>query len=155
MIISIFSIPSFVAKVRTTLNSPYTWLILTLFIMCFLGTMNEAMAASVSDSSGSGLPWEGPLTKIGNSISGPVAFVISLTGLIACGAALIWGGEISEFTRRIIYVVLVICIIVFAKSMLQGTLFSGAVLRQNTVISIEDLSAYSKSHLSSKIVGEK
>ena len=51
-----------------------------------------------------------------------------MLGLIATGATLIWGGEISEFVRRIIYVILVICIIVFANGLLTGALFSGAVV---------------------------
>ncbi|MHB1221958.1 MAG: TrbC/VirB2 family type IV secretion system protein [Gammaproteobacteria bacterium] len=154
MIAPILSISSLVTKVRIALINPYTWLIMLLFVVLFLSSINSAMAANISES-GSGLPWEGPLTKISNSISGPVAFVIALTGIIACGATLIWGGEISEFTRRIIYLVMVICVIVFAKSMLQGTLFTGAVVSQHTVITIADVSAYEKLHPSILHLGGK
>jgi type IV secretion system protein VirB2 len=146
MITSIFSVSSLMTNIRTTFSHPYTWLIFMVFVVLFLNPLNLAMAANVSNGGGGGLPWEGPLARLSDSISGPVAFAISLTGIIACGATLIWGGEISEFTRRIIYLVMVICVVVFAKSMLQGALFSGAVVRQGTVISSDDLSAYSKSH---------
>ncbi|MVD51961.1 conjugal transfer protein TrbC, partial [Proteus mirabilis] len=88
----------------------------------------------------------GPLTKLKQSISGPVAFVIALLGIIACGATLIWGGEVSEFTRRIIYVVLVVCIIVFANTLLTGALFSGAVVPHDAAISAADVAAYAKAH---------
>ncbi|HAN9741188.1 TPA: conjugal transfer protein TrbC, partial [Escherichia coli] len=91
------------------------------------------------EGGGAGLPWEGPIAKLVQSISGPVAFGIALLGIIACGATLIWGGEISEFTRRIIYVILVVCIIVFAKNLLTGTMFSGAVIPANATITADDV----------------
>ena len=42
------------------------------------------------------------------------------------------------------------------ENILDGLLqIDGAVVKQSTVISITDFSAYSKSHLNSKIVGEQ
>ncbi|MDC9654352.1 TrbC/VirB2 family protein [Xanthomonas perforans] len=81
-----------------------------------------------SGGGGAGLPWEEPIAKLRKSISGPVAFAVSLLGLIATGCTLIWGGEIGEFARKMVYVVLVIALIVFANTLLTGTMFSGAVL---------------------------
>ena len=51
-------------------------------------------------------------------------------GIVVAGATLVWGGEINEFVRRIIMLVLVISLIVFAANILS-TLFnvSGAVIR--------------------------
>jgi type IV secretory pathway VirB2 component (pilin) len=46
---------------------------------------------------------------------------------VASGGMLIFGGEISEFTRRIMYVVLVAAIILGAASLLT-TLFTTAAL---------------------------
>jgi len=106
-----------------------------LFIM-----VEPTMAADATGATGGpGLPWEGPLDKLQKSISGPVAFVIALLGIIACGATLIWGGEVSEFTRRIVYVVLVVCLIVFANTMLTGVLFSGAMIPYDTTLSLQNL----------------
>lgn len=89
-------------------------------------------AAFASDAAGgtggAGLPWETTLEKIRRSISGPVAFTISLVGFVAAGATLVWGGEISEFAKRIIYLVLVVSMIVFANTLLTGVLFAGAVI---------------------------
>jgi len=108
------------------------FLVLGIFtVMYFLLSSNLAFAADTTGGGGAGLPWEGPLDKLRRSFSGPVAFVIALLGIIACGSTLIWGGEISEFTRRIIYVVLVVCLIVFANSLLTGALFSGATIPTN------------------------
>ncbi len=90
---------------RAVLTNPYFWLMAALVLGASLCAIEPAHAADATEGGGSGLPWEGPLTKLKQSISGPVAFVIALLGIIACGATLIWGGS-SEFTRRIIYVVL-------------------------------------------------
>lgn len=118
-----------------------------MMIALFFGVVDMAHAADATAGGGAGLPWESPLDKIKKSISGPVAFVIALLGIIACGATLIWGGEVSEFMKRIIYVVLVICLIVFANTMLTGVLFSGAVLPGDAaIISQADIAAYAKAH---------
>lgn len=75
-----------------------------------------------------GLPWETPLDTLATSIKGPVAFAISLLGLIGCGGMLIWGGEINEFLRRFIMLVLVISLLVFAANLLSNLFGVGAVI---------------------------
>ncbi|EEQ2490312.1 conjugal transfer protein TrbC [Escherichia coli] len=130
-------------RIRAAASSPTFWIGIAVLALVFF-SMNPAHAADASAGGGAGLPWEGPLEKLKQSISGPVAFIIALLGIIACGATLIWGGEISEFTRRIIYVVIVVCIIVFANSLLTGALFSGAVVPENLRISADDVAAFLK-----------
>ena len=83
---------------------------------------------AVASTSGGGLPWEAPLTTLTNSIKGPVAYAISLMGIVAAGAMLIWGGEVNEFLRRIIMLVLVVSLIVFASNILTTLFNSSAVL---------------------------
>ena len=73
------------------------------------------------------MPWEDPLTRISNSIKGPVAYAISLIGTVVTGAMLVWGGEINEFARRLIMLVLVISLIVFASNILT-TLFNASAV---------------------------
>jgi type IV secretion system protein VirB2 len=100
-----------------------------LFILSFIAiTLMWSMPAHAS-TSGSGLPWETPLNTFKDSITGPVAFIISILGIIGCGAALIWGGEIGDFVRKMIMVILAISILVFASKILT-VLFSasGAVI---------------------------
>lgn len=58
-------------------------------------------------SSGGGLPWEGPLQQIQQSITGPVAGFIALAAVAVAGGMLIFGGELNDFARRLMYVVLV------------------------------------------------
>jgi len=128
------------ARSRTLaiLRNPHFWMAV-LFILLMSGVIHPAHAADASDGGGAGLPWEGPLEKLKKSISGPVAFIIALLGIIATGAALIWGGEIGEFTKKMIYVVLVVCIIVFANTLLTGALFSGAIVPHGVTITASDL----------------
>jgi type IV secretion system protein VirB2 len=58
-------------------------------------------------SSGGSLPWEGPLQQIQQSITGPVAGFIALAAVAVAGGMLIFGGELNDFARRLMYVVLV------------------------------------------------
>ena len=69
-----------------------------------------------------GLPWETPLTTIMNSLTGPVALAISLISITITGGVLVFGGDLGEFARRSILLVLVIGLIVAAASVLT-TLF--------------------------------
>jgi len=70
-------------------------------------------------STTTGLPWESPLETIKQSITGPVAFGISLLGIVAAGAGLIWGGELSGFIKTMIYIVLVIAIIISGTNIMN------------------------------------
>lgn len=65
------------------------------------------IAAPAFASSGGGLPWEGPLEQIQESITGPVAGFIALAAVAVAGGMLIFGGELNDFARRLMYVVLV------------------------------------------------
>jgi type IV secretory pathway VirB2 component (pilin) len=78
-------------------------------------------------TTGGNLPWDTPLQTLETDIKGPVAYGLALLGIVASGGMLIFGGEISEFTRRIMYVVLVAAIILGAASLLT-TLFTTAAL---------------------------
>ena len=83
-----------------------SWLVLALIVLLACHPI-----AAHATSAGGNLPWDGPLTTLKNDITGPVAFTISLLAMVACGAALVFGGEINEFIRRIIMLVLVAALI--------------------------------------------
>ncbi len=72
---------------------------------------------------GGGLPWEAPLQRIQQSITGPVAMAIALIAVAVAGGMLIFGGEINDFARRLAYVVLV-CGILLGATQVVG-LFGG------------------------------
>jgi type IV secretion system protein VirB2 len=84
--------------------------------------------AHATSTGGSGLEWETPLQKIRDSVTGPVAYAISLLGIVVTGAILVFGGEINEFVRRLIMLVLVISLMVFAADLLNTLFNKGAVI---------------------------
>lgn len=108
------------------LRSPAIWMTGALLLLAMFG-ISPAHAADATASSSGALPWDGPIATIRADLAGPVAFGFALVGIFATGATLIWGGEISEFTRRMMYLVLVICVLVFSNTLLTGALFSGAL----------------------------
>lgn len=75
-----------------------------------------ATRAPALASSGGSLPWEGPLEQIQESITGPVAGYIALAAVAIAGGMLIFGGELNDFARRLVYVVLVAGILLGATT---------------------------------------
>jgi type IV secretory pathway VirB2 component (pilin) len=85
--------------------------------------------SAFASSGGGGLPWETPLRTIQQSLSGPVAFAIAVIAMAAAGGTLVFGGELTEFTRRACLLVLAIGFLVGGVSIMT-LLFgvSGAVV---------------------------
>lgn len=86
-------------------------------------------AAQASGAGGGGLPWEQPLKRISDSLTGPVALAISLIAFVVAGGTLVFGGELSEFARRAVMVVLAVAFLVLGgqfMSILFGV--SGALI---------------------------
>jgi len=77
------------------------------------------VAAEPALATDTGMPWEPALTRIQNSMTGPVALAVSILGIFVCGALLIFGGDMQEFVRRMIYVVLAIALLVSASSLIS------------------------------------
>ena len=88
-------------------------------------------------SSGGSLPWEGPLQQIQQSITGPVAGFIALAAVAVAGGMLIFGGELNDFARRLMYVVLVAGILLGATQIVALFGATGASIG----IAIEDVTA--------------
>ncbi|RYE56354.1 MAG: conjugal transfer protein TrbC [Rhizobiaceae bacterium] len=72
-------------------------------------------APALASTGGGGLPWEGPLQQIQESINGPVAGAIALAAMAIAGGMLIFGGELNDFARRLMYIVLVAGILLGAS----------------------------------------
>ena len=85
--------------------------------------------ALASQTSGGGLPYEDWLTKISNSITGPVAFTIAIAAIVTAGGALIFGGtEFGGFVKTLIFLGLVLGFIVAGKNTLAAITGQGAEL---------------------------
>jgi type IV secretion system protein TrbC len=85
-----------------------------------IATASAIILASpaLASTGGGGLPWEGPLQQIQESINGPVAGAIALAAMAIAGGMLIFGGELNDFARRLMYIVLVAGILLGAAELL-------------------------------------
>ncbi|MES9936740.1 MAG: TrbC/VirB2 family protein [Sedimenticola sp.] len=92
------------------------------FVGVILLLMSLDATAGTTDNP---LPWEGALDILKASITGPVALAISLIAIVVGGGMLIWGGELNDFARRMVVIVLVLAMIVAASNLLNA-LFAGA-----------------------------
>ena len=90
----------------------------------------EAFAAQ---GSGGSLPYESWLKKLRQSVSGPVAFALSIIGIVVAGGTLIFGGDLSGFFRTLIFIVLVMALLVGSQNMMSSFFGKGAVLTQQKV----------------------
>ena len=66
------------------------------------------------------LPWESPLNALQTSLTGPIAKSIGVIALAVSGGMLAFGGELNEFTKRIMMVVLAISVMLLAGSFVTG-----------------------------------
>ena len=90
-----------------------------LLLGAFLLTPHLALA---SEGTGGSLPYESWLTNLRNSVTGPVAFALSIIGIVIAGGVLIFGGDLNAFFRTLVFIVLVMALLVGAQNMM-GTLF--------------------------------
>jgi len=90
-------------------------------------------------SSGGGLPWEAPLEQIQESITGPVAGFIALAAVAVAGGMLIFGGELNDFARRLMYLVLVAGVLLGATQIVA--LFNATGASVGLSISIDQKTA--------------
>jgi type IV secretory pathway VirB2 component (pilin) len=104
-------------------------------ITAIVATM--VIASPALAGTGGGLPWEAPLQQIQESITGPVAGFIALAAVAIAGGMLIFGGELNDFARRLMYVVLVAGILLGATQIVGLFGATGA-----TIATAEDPSNY-------------
>ncbi|MBS0156583.1 MAG: TrbC/VirB2 family protein [Nitrospira sp.] len=101
----------------------YFWCVGLLLTLCAFMLPNEAYAAGTA---GGGLPYESALTRLRASITGPVAFTLSLIGIVGAAGVLIFGGELTGFLRMMVFLVLLIAILVGAQNVLTTLFAAGA-----------------------------
>lgn len=100
-----------------------TMLALVAAFLFFSLYTDPALAAA---GQGGGLPYESWLNKLRASVTGPVAFGVSMIGIVIAGAVLIFGGELNAFFRTLIFIVLVMALLVGAQNMMSSFFGRGA-----------------------------
>jgi type IV secretion system protein VirB2 len=117
-----------VISVKVKTGTRKTFAVIFVVFMAMAAALAVTDAAFASPTAGPGLAWEEPLKKLQESITGPVAMAISLIAIIAAGAALIFGGDMTGFMRTTVYIVLVLGIIVSASGLLSSLFGTSATL---------------------------
>ncbi len=82
--------------------------------------------ALASEGTGGSLPYESWLTNLRNSVTGPVAFALSIIGIVVAGGVLIFGGDLNGFFRTLIFLVLVMALLVGAQNVMSTFFGRGA-----------------------------
>jgi type IV secretion system protein VirB2 len=101
----------------------------TVFYLALLALIVlAAQPAMASTGTGGSLPYESWLTSLQNSVTGPVAFALSIIGIVVAGGVLIFGGELNAFFRSLIFIVLVMALLIGAKNMMSTFFGQGAVI---------------------------
>lgn len=98
---------------------------LGLFALLFFTVGNEAYAGTAS---GGSLPYESWLSSLRDSVTGPVAFALSIIGIVIAGGVLIFGGDLNGFFRTLIFIVLVMAFLVGAQNMMTTFFGNAAVI---------------------------
>ena len=106
-----------------THNRSYLCLGLLIMMIVFIG--NDAYAGTAT---GGSLPYESWLTSLRDSVTGPVAFTLSIVGIVVAGGVLIFGGDLHGFFRTLIFLVLVMAFLVGAQNMMTTFFGNAAVI---------------------------
>lgn len=86
-------------------------------------------AAFASTGGGGGsMPWNSFLTTLKNDLTGPTAGVVALIAFFALAYQLSWGGEMSDLTRRLVILGMVVSFLVAGSSGLSAMGITGAVV---------------------------
>lgn len=101
---------------------------LTLVLTAILLAALLPLDALASVGTGGSLPYESWLESLRNSVTGPVAFALSITGIVIAGGVLIFGGDLNGFFRTLIFLVLVMALIVGAQNIMSTFFGHGAVV---------------------------
>lgn len=99
-----------------------------------LGALLVASPGVWAQQQAGNLPWEMPLQTLISSLTGPVAFAIAVVGILACGAGLVFGGEMTELLRRLLQVGIAVCLIVFAVQVLNNWIGFGVEIASMQVV---------------------
>lgn len=83
-------------------------------------------SAHAAVGAGGGLPYESWLANLRSSVTGPVAFALSIIGIVIAGGVLIFGGDLNGFFRTLIFIVLVMALLVGAQNIMSNFFGQGA-----------------------------
>jgi type IV secretory pathway VirB2 component (pilin) len=117
-----------------------------LLLVLILVAPHHALA---SEGTGGSLPYESWLTNLRNSATGPVAFALSIIGIVIAGGTLIFGGDLNGFFRSLIFLTLVMALLVGAQNIMSTFFGRGAEIAFSVDAAINQV------ELVARVVGAK
>ena len=84
------------------------------------GNLAGGLQAAAAAGVGGGMPWEGPLVQIQRALTGGAAKAIAVIAMAVAGGMLAFGGELSEFAKRICMVVIAAATMIMASKIIEA-----------------------------------
>lgn len=106
---------------------------MALLLAGILALSSDAWAAT---GGGGALPYESWLETLRTSVTGPVAFSVSIIGIVVAGSVLVFGGDLNGFFRSIVFLVLVMALIIGANNLMTGFFGRSALVAALSLVEI-------------------
>lgn len=75
-------------------------------------------------------PWDSPLSKLSQNLTGPTSQSLALIGLFVAGGALVFGGDLGDFSKRVTWMTLALSLMLngaaFVNILANGTALPAA-----------------------------
>lgn len=97
-------------------------------LLCCMALFVCVMEVAVYASDGGDLPWNTGLDKLTKALSGKTALFVSMVGIFFAGGMLIFGGDLGNFGKSIMMVVLVGCILGGLGAVANAFIATGAMI---------------------------
>ncbi len=69
---------------------------------------------------GTAMPWDGPLDRIVDNLTGPFALAVGVLGLVVLAVRILFGEQFGQFARSIINVIIAIAMITGGAGLLRA-----------------------------------
>ena len=114
--------------------------------LLILWVMLSSHCAFAAEGTGGALPYETWLTNLRNSVTGPVAFALSIIGIVVAGGVLIFGGDLNGFFRTMIFIVLVMALLIGAQNIMGSFFGRGAEIALHDSYRLQIDAAFTEPH---------
>ena len=77
-------------------------------------------AGSPAWAGGATMPWDGPLDRLVDNLTGPFALAVGVLGLVVLAVRILFGEQFGQFARSIINVVIAVAMITGGAGLLRA-----------------------------------
>lgn len=85
-----------------------------------LSSIVLVLAANPGWAGGTAMPWDGPLDRIVDNLTGPFALAVGVLGLVVLAVRILFGEQFGQFARSIINVIIAIAMITGGAGLLRA-----------------------------------